>query len=73
MDTIIGLVVTGIVGTILVIAITRGGSAERRLADGGGGADRAAGHGGAARRAGRARGVQWRERDGEAGGGRGKG
>ena len=34
MDTIVGLVLTGILGTILVVAITRGGTAERRLADG---------------------------------------
>ena len=33
MDTIVGLVITGILGTILVVAITRGGAAERRLAD----------------------------------------
>ena len=33
MDTIVGLVLTGILGTILVVAITRGGAAERRLAD----------------------------------------
>lgn len=34
MDTIVGLVLTGILGTILVVAITGGGTAERRLADG---------------------------------------
>jgi type II secretory pathway pseudopilin PulG len=33
MDTIIGLVLAGVLGTILVVAISRGGTAERRLAD----------------------------------------
>jgi hypothetical protein len=34
MDTVTGLVVAGILGTLLAIAIARGGQAERRLADG---------------------------------------
>lgn len=33
MDTVIGLVLAGILGTILVVAIAKGGTAERRLAD----------------------------------------
>jgi hypothetical protein len=32
MDTVIGLVLAGVLGTILVVAIARGGTAERRLA-----------------------------------------
>jgi hypothetical protein len=34
MDTVIGLVIAGVLGLVLVVAITKGGQAERRLADG---------------------------------------
>jgi hypothetical protein len=34
MDTVIGLVIAGVLGLVLVVAITKGGQAERRLEDG---------------------------------------
>jgi hypothetical protein len=34
MDTVIGLTIAGVLGVVLVVAITKSGQAERRLADG---------------------------------------
>jgi hypothetical protein len=34
MDTVIGLVIAGVLGLVLVVAITQGGKAQRRLDDG---------------------------------------
>ena len=34
MDTVVGLMVAGVLGMVMVVAVTRGGQAERRLEDG---------------------------------------